>query len=576
MNIAKATELSILEYAASLDLNPENVFYQRVRANSATPSNIQWSIITPDVRSVLLSWATVDYNLTFQHIDQATGNNLDTVGNQMEVSFKPIMAMTNAQTSQTVSINGNSITMSQPRNFIENLSRLNVGVGEDKCFDSKWWSSQGGVYGGGRQQVPAAASQLDEGFLQNEKTLKGKLGDTIAPSAGAHTIGLDTGTYREIHYSEPLLCPPFNPFAKLKSGMPDYMPMKWMSSVIPNIKQLQVSLQFNAAKIEAGSLFYRYNERPVNADVPQWKYSSIDADLLLYWYQVPTTMSIPRAPVLQTWNMTEYQNQVSNNVVANSADVPTTLSPLIQLESVPGFFIIHARRRQDDQTYVARAMFSTTNNGAINANPVGSYGADGTVNPNADHSLDTFMEIRNMRIQLGSRPDAISTDFSQRQLYDITLKNAKYRYFSLDFVNWKGELVKYDPFLDTESLSLAHPVEMNFSTGPESLNQLSRSFVCLQPKDVAQQVSGGVRFPNSLLVQAGLRARDGACAMAGGDHNYDLFVHVFVNKHWIRIEPDRAQYEEQSVTLQAATQILLGSGQQLDSLATGGAYQAKF
>ena len=330
----------------------------------------------------------------------------------------------------------------------------------------------------------------------------------------------------------------------------------------------------NQSALDAGLLFYRYSRRANNNERPEWRVTSIEADLLLYWYQVPGTMSIPRAPVLQTWNMTEYQNSVDNgNAVLDGVPIDQTLSPLIQLESVPGFIIIHARRRQDNPDYRSAAMSSDTD--GLNTNAIGSYAAGGNAIANANHSLDTHMEIRNLRIQLGSRPDAISTDFNQRQLYDITLKNAKYNGFSLDFQTWKSPVVPYIQYADGN-------VDNNYVVNASLVlrNQMSKSFVCLQPKDVAQQISGGVRFPNSLLVQANMRTRDGACGMRGGSHVYDLYVHIFVNKHWIRLEPDRAQYEEQSVTLDSSLRMIASGG----AVGTGGripprsvgAYTSKF
>ena len=567
MQIGKATELSILEYAAKLDLNPENIFYQRVRSNSASNSNVQWSIITPDVRSLLLSYAQVDWNITLTRVDSAAGDaDLDFVTSNDGVSFKPLMPFTNAQTSQTVSINGNSITLSQPRNFMENLCRLNVSSSESKsCYESQWWSDSGGSYGAAKQGWAEQAAQLDAGLLANERAFQTKLVDTQALAEPATLVG--QAAFNGIRYQEPLICPPFNPFAKVQSGMPGYMPMKWMSPVIPNIKQLQVSIQMNAARIDPSILFHRYSRRANAGERPQFRVTNIQADLLLYWYQVPVTMSIPRDPVLQTWNLTEYQNPVGT--VADGAEGPRTNSPLIQLESVPGFFVIHARRRQDDGTYRTAPMSSDTD--GLGANPRGSYGAAGAPQDNQDgHSLDTHMEIRDLRIQLGSRPDAISTDFSQRQLYDITLKNAKYNGFSLDFQTWKSPVVPYIRYADGN-------VDSNYVVA-DSLtlrNQMSKSFVCLQPKDVAQRISGGVRFPNSLLVQANVRARDGACGMRGLTLNYDLFVHVYVNKHWIRISPDRAQYEEQSVTLDSAERLVAGGAVDAGRL-TAGSYTAKF
>ena len=572
--IVQAPELSISQYVAKLGLNPENVFYQRVRSNNVTTAGAQWQITSPNKRSLLLSWAAVDWQPTIERrrLDGTTAQNFDDSGDQW--SFKPLLPFSNAMTSQTVSINGNSLTLSQPRRFAESLSRMCVNKGESRtCYETQWWNGSGGSYAANRAGIHAHASAIDYGLKANETLMKGKFHDSQSPPvltlAG---LGGAAGGITVSH-QEPLLVPPFNPYMKVQDDLPGYLPFGHMSPVIPNIDRIEVDIQFNPDKLAASTMFYRYAHADTDNEVKNLAITALAADLLLYWYEVPVSMSIPRSVSLQTWNLREFQDAVGQ--VANGGPTVSVTGQLLQLRSVPSFIILHAERNKDDAAYLCRSMVSDDD--FLGTGAAGSANAAGLSVANTNHSLDTYMQIKSMNVVLGDRPNVISVQFTQRELYQLTLKNCKYEGFSLAFKDWLGT---YSPHVNMA----ANVVDDGpLPTGAYDF-QLAKSFVVLQPKDIAQKVSSGVFFPTSLQFEVNLAARDGACGLAGGNLSYTLFTHVVVGKHFLRLEPDRAQYQEQNVSFEAAEAMLqpglVGggglSGGGLDSLRSRGSYRSRF
>ena len=610
VTISQAPELTIRQYIASLNLNPDNVFYQRIVSNNVTTAGAQWQITSPNKRAMLLSYAQVDWSPVLQRQrgenvpDPGAPENFDDDGDA--ISFKHPMAFTNAMTSQTISINGNSLTLSQPRRFIEPMTRMAVGRAESKsCFETQWWDAAGGNYANNRAGVDHFAESLDYGLKANENYLKYSM---MNPKDEVGVTTLAETNNRRVHHLEPLIVPPFNPFAKVAGNdMPGYLPWGHMSPIIPNIDRIEIDIQFDQARIAAGTMYYRYagavangNEVKLmafNSDV-----NSFQAHLLLYWYEVPTDMSIPRSVDLQTWNLREFQtpiNTVNNNVIRTNVT-----TDLLQLRSVPSYIIIHARRKQDVSAYVCASVSSDSNFRGLTA--AGGSTANGIGQAIPNHSIDTFLQIQSLSVILGDRPNVISTQFTQRELYYLTLKNCKSQDFSLSFGQWLGPMALHTfavgvsenvaAILAIDSSAGVFPSQINNANGiPDVATDMrfqhSKSFVVLQPKDIAEKISPGVFFPTSLQFLINFIAKDGVSGFEGANLAYDVFVHVVVAKHMLRLEPDRAQYQEQSMTLDAAESALkpgivggaLTGGSSLSSLrqrgessSVGGIYQSRF
>lgn len=536
----RASELTILEYVDSLDLNPSNVYYQRIASNNVSTSGAQWSITSPNKRSMLLSFVQVEWTVIINRVDDE-GAASDFTGAFEYCSFKPLLPFTNSMLSQTLSINGNTLTLSQPRRFIEPLSRLCVSKEESKaCFESEWWDDVGGNLLYGKPSHPNQDLEQDSGLKRNENLFISKLID-----AGGDERKLDDNSYT-IQYNEPLIIPPLNPFAKLGTGMPNYMPFKRMSPVIPNIDRLEIDIQFDPSRIDAGCMFFKYGRNTAGDAVPRRLVfgTAVKAKLLLYWYEVPVEMSVPRSIRLQTWNIIEFQTSLESGTdIDNGERVKNVVSDLIQLRSVPTLIIMHARRRQTEDTYINSSMVADQNSFGVNS--AGSANNVGVPQDNPNHSLDCFMEIESMNVLLGDRPNVINTNFGQRELYYLCVKNAKYKGFSLGYSAWRGSYAQVSRDNSGDNTNTIVPlVEAEF--------QMAKGFMALQPKDLAERISSGVFFPNSLQFEVNFRARDGACGLRGGPHKYDMFIHILIGKHFLELEPDRARYNEQNIPLEAA------------------------
>lgn len=123
------------------------------------------------------------------------------------------------------------------------------------------------------------------------------------------------------------------------------------------------------------------------------------------------------------------------------------------------------------------------------------------------------------------RPNVISTNFTQRELYYLTQKNSKTPY-PYDFDDWRSHRRP-----TTDASSRQAPI-------PDWQNYASKCVVCLRPKDLAEKISDGVFAPNSFQIRVNGVARDGTHSY-GVDtaQNYRMYIHLFFGRHFLRIEP---------------------------------------
>ncbi len=375
-------------------------------------------------------------------------------------------------------------------------------------------------------------------------------------TAGAVRLNLNAQNNRIVQFKEPILVPPFNPYAKVTSGLPGYMPWKHMSPVIPNIDRLELDMQFTADTLPASLFHYRYAREAGNGNLEEVRLNTaaaaFEAHLLLYWYEVPNRITIPRSVTLQTWNMREFIDPVNSGAAVASGAIVSVAGSLLQLRSVPTLIVMHARRNNDDNVnYRARSI--TADDDFQGTNQTLTAGIN---------SLDAFMEIVDLTVTLGDRPNVISPRFTARELYQLTLKNSKYLGFSLSYEDWVGRVVQ------------THT--QNVVDGTVILQQ-SKAFIALQPKDIAEKVSSGVFFPTSLQFIITFRARNGAFHVpSGAPQVYRMFTHVYIGKHWLTVEPDRAQYQEQNIPLESALRASVPSLVSSGGAGGGDAYTSKF
>ena len=539
------SELDVKRYVASIGLNPENVYYQSVQSRNISTAQASWQLTSPNKRSYLLSWGVVDWMPTIQKIRQdgvTLENWLNTVN---YISFKPVLPFANAMSSITLSVNGNTITLSQPRRFMEQLTMSCVNRDEaETCYETGYPTVLGGQISRVSPGDISTNRVRDDTWLKNETSFTNK----IIKANNANLFGAFNAT--QISHQEPLIIPPFNPFMKLMKGMPEYMWFKDMSPIIPNIDRLELDIQFQ--NLTASVLYPRYMQALVNTD--EWKFiniSALAANLKLWWYEVPVNMSIPRQVDLQTWNVREFQTDVP--VVAEGVAVAQTRSALIQLNSTPTLIGISIRRDQDNALYVARTA-SRSDDQAL------PLSANANVTNAGQHSWDSYHEIESLEILLGDRPNVISTTFTQRELYYLTQKNSKQPY-PYDFGAWAAQYRKYD----VTAGGLVDPTLPFITYG-------TKCCVMLRPKDLAEKISDGVFAPNSIQIIVNSRARDGFGGITNTiNQTYRAYFHLYFGKHFLRIEPDRAQFQEQSVPLNVARQLTNPVLQQQGVSGLGGA-----
>lgn len=528
MSIQKvlSNELDVREYVAQLGLNPDNVFYQSISARNISTSNAQWTITSPNKRSYLLSYAVVNWQpvVTCRRASDNEARDFDV--SIQDISLKPGLAFANAMSSITMSVNGNTITLSQPRRFMEGLTMANVTAEEcRKCFASGYPEKMGGQLSVATPGINTIA-EPDHQFMRNEQAF-----DNRALRSNGST---NYGAFDNVNLSanngiqEPLIVPPFNPFAKLKAGMPSYMWFSKMSDVIPNVDRLEIDVQFQ--NLTASVLYYRYAEKINDAGVaPFLDITSLAADLKLYWYEVPVNTSIPRSIDLNTWNVREYQTPIVSS--APGAGIVGLTSDLIQLNSVPTLIMVHVEVNKDDGDYKCQAASRDDDLAGT------AVAIDGV------HSWDSYAEIQSLQFLLGDRPNVISTNFTQRELYALTQKNSKKPY-PYDFEDWRSSM---RPTLTAAGV----PIPGN----PYARNG-SKCVVFLRPKDIAEKISDGVFAPNSFQVTGNFTIRDGTHGYApASNKTYRLYIHLFYGKHFLRIEPDKAQFQEQSIPLDTARRL---------------------
>lgn len=536
MSIQKVTqpELSVRSYIAKLGINPSDVFYQSINSRNISTGNAQWTVTSPNKRANLLAWAPVDWQPRLTKRDQNNANDHPFGRSVNHISFKPCLPFANAMSSITVSLNGSSHTLSQPRRFMEQLVAANVTRAEaEVCYESGYVHDLGGQVNVADPGKTSKNVKNDMGLLKNEASFNNKIFKVT------ETPGYDENTNNVIvSYQEPLIVPPFNPFLKMKKDMPDYMWFKHMSDVIPNVDRLEIDIQFQ--KLSESVLFPRYMQAVDGANpiVPDQQFkniiiSDLNANLKLYWYEYPVNMSIPPQIDLQTWTVREFQSAITP--VADGANMETIVSDLIQLNSVPTLIMITVKRDQDNTLYKSRAMSisDTLANPPVNPSIV-----NGGI-----HSWDSYAEIRNIQVLLGSRPNVISTNFTQRELYYLTQKNSKTPY-PYDFTSWAS---KREARVDVNGV----PINLNAQD-----DYGSKCCVLLRPKDLAEKLSDGVFAPNSLQINISATARDGFAGIpTGAAQTYRAYIHLFYGKHFLRIEPDKAQFQEQSIPLNEARRL---------------------
>lgn len=552
--------LSFKEYQASLQQNPSNIFYQRVASRNVSNQQCSHTVSSPNKRGYLLSDPKIEWQFTFTRVDTANATfvpgtvALPYVAGRDLISLKPVLPVANSMSSITTSINGSTNTIAQPRHFMECMSMMHVSREEAlKHYESGYPARMGGTI---NQNFPSITWSYNE----RDHTMEDQYYDFAsrqlrgATSTSAATTFFDNGERAEfggtIVVTEPIISPPFDCYAKVdKSSMPEWSPWKWMSPSIPNIDRLDIDIQFT--KLDASLMYYFYGKSSANVRPPAMTIAAdgVVANLLLYWTITPTSTSIPRSLDIQSYNVREFQDPAG--VVAVADNVPRDdTSSLIQLNSVPSLILTHLERDKDNPDYQPVACASQSNlDNAAQADV-----RDG----GAIHNWDNYGEINNITYQLGDRPNVISASFSQRELYDLTVKNSKD--FPYTFDDWRG---RKRPLYNNGLFTAGTDVQQgrqgfaaNWASYP------CKGMVAVTGADIANKTSTGVFSSNSLQIIVNWRPHSGFAGTAPGNNIYRLYNHLLFGKEFMRIETDKAQFQSQSLdeaTARRLTDPPLGS-----------------
>lgn len=185
----------------------------------------------------------------------------------------------------------------------------------------------------------------------------------------------------------------------------------------------------------------------------------------------------------------------------------------------------------------------------------------------AIHNWDNYGEINSITYLLGDRPNVISASFSQRELYDLTMKNCKEYPYTYD--DWRGRkrptwgigvlAITNADGLFTAGTDVRPPNEV---VTAEWSDYPCKGMVMVTGQDIANKTSTGVFSSNSLQVVVNWRPHSGYAGCSPGNNVYQLYNHLVFGKEFLRIESDKSQFQSQSLdeaTARRLTDPPLGS-----------------
>lgn len=547
--VRRAKELSVLRYVEELQLNPQNVYYQRVTSNNYNSSRAMFSGISPSRRALLLNYAQVQVTANIEKSNNATAGagNARAFSTGDRIRLKPFLPLHNCMSSISFTINGAVQTHSQPRRYSKILGLL---YGKKAC--DTYLSSAGGAFNsltGSYYSVDSGGSALlgagreaigyggDPNFQKACERFEDLLRRSTAPaiSGGAGTAAVS------VSWTEPLLIPPFNPFAMVTKDLPSYCPFKHMSPVIPHANNWELSMQFQRF---VPSVFYPFCSVHGNAgtEINYLHFSRVantnnltQMDLLLYWYVPPLTESIPQSISLQSYYIREFVATAPRSLRINSNATVTGGfdSGLIQLQDVPDLIVFHAEADKDS-TAGYNSVFATTSQDI--------RGTAANLRSNAAEwniaCYDDFCEISAVRIIIGNTPNVIDTSFTQEELYQLTAKNSAG--MTHDFSRWRGLL-------------------KGTTDAANNNGYPGQCFVALRPSDLSEYFSPGTNAPISIQITATLTARSSVyphIAGAADTRVYSGYVHLLYGKRMLNISADKAEYVNQAISSESAMATL--------------------
>lgn len=442
----KSKKLEYNDYVFIGDDNPERIYRQRTTGKT---SGVRLSFRTqPPIPNLLLSSkAYIKYTFTltklkdeFPAVPENFEITFDGVTNGDVILTKPFMAIANATTEASLSINGKGITYRDPRYWQKYMGQLFCPEEDIK----KYFSTCGGSF-------PENSGAYEE-TLPFIDIPNGSSGDNGFDAAADQTfeqyvnaVGAVSNT--QINFYEPLYIGPFNWGFDIKDRLPKHFWGAKMSNLIPYVRDINYEIVVN--KLAANCFYYHYGQTSVGFE-PVFLVSSefSNAELVLQWikpkdlkieYEKPfsnihgigstmynyTSMTIPSEVKLQSWNLNHKTYPVNSGNILNDGAAAVVTIPVENTYQIPSYILMFATTDKDNENYQA---FAATFSDNIGANPGTSFDVT---------SLEANPVMTALSIDINTDKDTINNRYDSRELYNITLKNSKKDY-PYDFAKYLG------------------------------------------------------------------------------------------------------------------------------------------
>lgn len=529
-------EINIKKLFYEQNLNPENVYYTRNSANSASENGMSWMIDVPRDNDILLPYGQHDItlNLLKQSIDDvgtnpANANWLQATQGVDKISMKEGFPLANATKNINLKINNTDHTLSDVDQWFNELALMMFGNKVKKCNTSggKYWSLNGlypsadDLYATGNHlDMPFNVPKYDDNLFDNEQDFIGQMTHSNLDIFNFDDLPNSETAY--YNFLEPIIIPPFNPFylCSYDKSIPKDLWFKKMSKAIPYVNKINYNITFN--KLIPSLLFYRFGYHTSAGQVAKITLDSVvSADLLLYWYKMPDKIEIPQSVPLQSWDQDSYKTNIGQLNIFDDGEIS---SAQFKLSYIPDYLFIYIKRTKDDN-YICQSPICRANN-------------DYVVSTETEkNSLDPYLDITSIRIQFGDKYNIINNNFTKEELYQLTMKNINNRDYIYDYSKFIGNYSFFPFELNRAAINNNPPLVQK---SDELSGNLSKSIIVLRPYDLG--IKNNVGSNNNIytirLLDVNYLSKTIFSDQFYGDYSYTLYLTAFYSNQIQTISPD--------------------------------------
>jgi hypothetical protein len=510
----------VREFVKHSGLNPDHVYYTRTKSEDMGLAGGSFYGKNPSFDHQLLSVGYIDWTIDFDVLnfnDERTAQPV--VNNALFCSFKPILPFANGTKKIETKINGESMfPIENPCHFSEMLNMMYVGKDNDNMYSqcAKFWDLDGISSVTGSYAILSNYSQIDKSLLDNEISFRDKL---FRNNGNITLNGVNQFT---VNCLEPIFGPPFNPyFAQLTKKCGADSIFRKMSPLIPNVKNVEIKIEL-IRQIEAAVMFPRFGPSVINVLIESGfvLITAIRADLILYWYRYnPMIENVIKFPI-QCWRVLEAINSILGQI---PNDTSVNLEKSFQLNKIPSLILIHGEVDKNSINYETAFYMGDSDND----------GADEIVQL-VDNSTDDYLEINNLKIDVATTANVLTTTFSHEEMYQLTLRNSDNKCFPYTFSKWRGQISAVDD--DTDVIT----------------NQMPKMFIALKPNDInldQKMIKAGeqivVNLSCSLRANAGLYGvpTDQGPPIIPITKRYAFYTHLIYDDTYLDINIEKNQYK---------------------------------